>query len=211
VILRLLAHTLAAHMDDPLVLWLIGDGKPGHENQSLGLAEAIGRRVPVDIHRIRLAQGRGLLGRLADATATAKTLPRPDFILGAGHATHLPLLWLARKYGAKSVVLMKPSLPLACFDWCIAPEHDFPHGCARPNVILTRGAIHRVQAGHSVKTGKLILIGGLSKTHGWEGGRSFGLQKSARMSFPFRAWIRDSRHHRWMIFAGFSHPSPDVR
>ncbi|MBM3864135.1 MAG: hypothetical protein FJ385_09365 [Verrucomicrobia bacterium] len=117
-------------MDDPLVLWLIGDGKPGHENQSLGLAEAIGRRVPVDIHRIRLAQGRGLLGRLAAATATAKTLPRPDFILGAGHATHLPLLWLARKYGAKSVVLMKPSLPLACFDWCIAPEHVF-HTAAR--------------------------------------------------------------------------------
>lgn len=155
-------------MDDPLVLWLLCDGKPGHENQSLGLAEAIGRRMSVEIHRIPVPPG-GIVGRVKATNVAATKLPAPRLILAAGHRTHLPLLWLAHKYGAKSVVLMKPSLPLSWFDLCIAPEHDFHAGCARPNVILTRGALNRVTPGADEKSGKLILIGGPSKTHGWDG------------------------------------------
>jgi mitochondrial fission protein ELM1 len=64
---------------------------------------------------------------------------------------------------------MRPSLPLPWFDLCIAPEHDFPAGCQRPNVILTRGALNRVTPAGGRKSGKLILIGGPSKTHGWDG------------------------------------------
>jgi hypothetical protein len=63
---------------------------------------------------------------------------------------------------------MRPSLPLRCFDLCIAPSHDFPKKPTRKNLILTRGAINRVQAGEAPKTGKLILIGGPSKTHAWD-------------------------------------------
>lgn len=156
-------------MNRPLVLWLVCDGKPGHENQSLGLAEAIARRVPCTIHRISLAGKRGLLGRIRAALAESADFPMPDLILAAGHATHPALLWLARKHAAKSIVLMRPSLPLSWFDHCIAPSHDFPGGCARENVILTRGALNRVTPGEGEKTGKLILIGGPSKTHGWDG------------------------------------------
>ena len=170
VIWQLRSGTLAARMDRPTVLWLISDGKPGHENQSLGLAEAICPRVPGEIHRIELTGSRGMVGRLRSAASAAHKLPKPDIILAAGHSTHLPLLWLARKHRAKSIVLMRPSLPLSLFDLCIAPAHDFPSGCARPNVILTRGAINRVTPGADEKTGKLILIGGPSKTHGWDGG-----------------------------------------
>jgi mitochondrial fission protein ELM1 len=75
---------------------------------------------------------------------------------------------LARKYSAKSIVLMRPSLPLGCFDLCIAPAHDFHKKPQRKNLILTRGAINRVRSVGSEKTGKLILIGGPSKTHGWD-------------------------------------------
>jgi mitochondrial fission protein ELM1 len=155
---------------DPLTLWLIGDGKPGHENQSLGLAEAIQRRVACEIHRISIVGKGGFFGRICAALAAGTKLPKPDFIIAAGHATHLPLLWLARKYRAKSIVLMRPSLPLACFDLCIAPSHDFPKKPQRKNLILTRGAINRVHASPPPKTGKLILIGGPSKTHGWDTG-----------------------------------------
>jgi mitochondrial fission protein ELM1 len=147
---------------------LIGDGKPGHENQSLGLAEAIQRRATCEIHRISIAGKGGIFGRIRAAFAQSAALPSPDFIIAAGHATHLPLLWLARKYSAKSIVLMRPSLPLACFDLCIAPSHDFPKKSQRKNLILTRGAINRVHASEIPKTGKLILIGGPSKTHGWD-------------------------------------------
>ena len=33
-----------------LVVWLVTDGKPGHENQSRGLAEALARATPTEIH-----------------------------------------------------------------------------------------------------------------------------------------------------------------
>jgi mitochondrial fission protein ELM1 len=153
----------------PLILWLLGDGKPGHENQSLGLADALGRQWPCEVHRISLAGKRGLFGRLRAAVASSAGFPRPDLVIGAGHATHAALLGLARKHRAQSVVLMKPSLPLGWFDRCIAPEHDFPAGSGRKNVILTRGALNRVTPAGGEKSGKLILVGGPSKTHGWDG------------------------------------------
>jgi mitochondrial fission protein ELM1 len=154
--------------DGSLTLWLIGDGKPGHENQSLGLAEAMQRRVACEIHRISIAGEGGFFGRIRAALAAGKKLPKPDIIIAAGHATHLPLLWLARKHRAASIVLMRPSLPLSWFGLCIAPSHDFPKKPQRKNLILTRGAINRVHAEDLPKTGKLILIGGPSKTHGWD-------------------------------------------
>lgn len=153
-----------------LRVWLLGDGKPGHENQSLGLAEALGRRTPCEIHRISLTDSRGLYGRLKQALAASAELPRPDIIVAAGHATHPALLWLAWKHRARSVVLMRPSLPLVLFDLCIAPSHDFPGaGRVRKNLILTRGAMNRVMPRAAEKSGGLILIGGPSKTHTWDG------------------------------------------
>ena len=151
-----------------LTIWLLCDGKPGHENQSLGLAEAIGRHMPCSIHRIPLAGNRGLLAKIRSASQASQDLPKPDLILAAGHATHPALLWLVRKHHAKSVVLMKPSLPIGWFDFCIAPSHDFPAGSDRVNLILTRGALNRVTPGDGEKSGKLILIGGPSKIHGWD-------------------------------------------
>ncbi len=156
-------------MNRTLTIWLLLDGKPGHENQSLGLAEAIGRRVPCEVHRISLAGKRGLLGRLRAALNASKDFPKPDLILAAGHNTHPALVWLARKHRAKSIVLMKPSLPLACFDLCIAPAHDFPQGQQRDKLILTRGAINRITPSSAERNDKLILIGGPSKSHGWDG------------------------------------------
>jgi uncharacterized protein len=151
-----------------LTLWLIGDGKLGHENQSLGLAEALRRQQPCDIHRISLAGIHGPIRRTKAALAASENFPKPDIIIAAGHATHLALLWLARKHDARSIVLMRPSLPLSLFDLCIAPSHDFPNGSHSQNLILTRGALNRVVPSTGEKSGKLILIGGPSKTHGWD-------------------------------------------
>lgn len=157
-------------MKGRLVLWLVMDGKPGHENQSLGLAEALGRRVGCEVCRISLVGKKGVLGRVRAAVAGSAGFPEPDVVMGAGHATHGAILWLARRHGARSVVLMKPSLPLGWFDAVIAPEHDFPSGAAGGNVIVTKGALNRVRAGGGERSGKLVLIGGPSKTHGWDGG-----------------------------------------
>ena len=156
----------------PLTLWLLGDGKAGHENQSLGLAEALGRRTPCASHRISLAGTAGLIGRIRAASAASAGLPAPDLIVAAGHATHPSLLWLARRLQVPSIVLMRPSLPLSWFDLCIAPAHDFPPGTpTRPNLLLTCGALNRVAPPEevAVRTGRMILVGGPSAAHGWDG------------------------------------------
>jgi mitochondrial fission protein ELM1 len=152
-----------------LTIWVLGDGKPGHENQSLGLAEALDRLCPCAIHQISLAEPSGFVARLRAASQAAATLPTPDLIVGAGHATHPALLWLARKTSAVSIVLMRPSLPLRWFDLCLAPEHDFPEPQPPANVITTRGALNRVRAApNTPRHGGLILIGGPSATHDWD-------------------------------------------
>ncbi len=150
-------------------LWMIADGKPGHENQSLGLAEAIARIVPCEIHRISLAEVRGRIAQIRSAVQAGVSLPPPDLIVSAGHATHVPLLLLSRKFKAPSVLLMRPSLPMQLFDLCVTPEHDFKTGYQRKKLILTRGALNRVPPpADSSRSGRMILIGGPSKLHGWD-------------------------------------------
>ena len=61
-------------MNRALTLWLLLDGKPGHENQSLGLAEAIGRLTPSTVHQIPVAAQRGPLGRIRTALGLATLL-----------------------------------------------------------------------------------------------------------------------------------------
>ena len=160
----------ALAVTEPLTIWLIGDGKPGHENQSLGLAEALARLLPCAVYRISIAGKRGLLTRVRAASQASAALPKPDLIVAAGHATHFALWWLARKHRAKSIVLMRPSLPLAWFDLCIVPSHDFKKANNRANVITTRGALNRVAPPDvAPRDGRIILIGGPSVTHGWDG------------------------------------------
>jgi len=153
----------------PLCIWWIGDGKPGHENQSLGLVEAIGRLRPVTSHRIDLSCAANGWARWRSAMDQAAQLPRPDLVVAAGHATHWSLWRLGRKYAAPRVVLMKPSLPLSCFDLCLAPRHDFKADPSCHRLELTEGALNRVVAGAGERHARLILLGGPSKSHGWDG------------------------------------------
>ena len=152
-----------------LSIWVLGDGKPGHENQAPGLAEALGRLRPCAIERISLAGQHGWLDRLGAALRMASALPKPDLLVAAGHATHPALLWLARKHRVPSIVLMRPSLPLRWFDLCIAPSHDFRQTPAAAHVLTTMGALNRVQAvPAATRRGGLLLVGGPSATHSWD-------------------------------------------
>lgn len=165
-------------MEQTHTLWILGDGKPGHENQSLGLAEAIGRRVACEIHHIPARP-------LREALAMAKNLPKPDWIIAAGHSTHGLLCWLSRRYRAQSIVMMRPSLPMCLFDWVIAPEHDFKNP-SPPNerVMMTRGALNRVRPlADAPREGALVLLGGPSKHHGWDAEKMRGMlvEIAARM------------------------------
>jgi mitochondrial fission protein ELM1 len=98
---------------------------------------------------------------------------QPDFIIAAGHGMHVPLLFagmLFRK--AKTVLCMKPSLPMRWFDFCVVPRHDLtPAQLAHPPAYLipTLGALHGVHPHpERPKTHTLILIGGPSKEYDWD-------------------------------------------
>lgn len=148
---------------------IISDGKAGHENQSLGLAEAMARLCPAEIDTLRLEMGKSFPARIKAALGEAGKFPRPDYVLAAGHATHPAALWITRNYGARSISLMRPSLPVSWFHRCVCPEHDFIGRRIPANVITTKGALNRVLPGTGKRSGGLFLIGGPSKTHGWDG------------------------------------------
>ena len=150
-----------------LTIWRFTDGKRGHENQTLGLAEALCRLAPCQVETVAVAKGwpcsiSWLLGRFPPG----RKLSPPDLIIGAGHGTHWPMLAARRAHGGRIAVLMKPSLPLSWFDWVIAPAHD--RLGSSPSVLSTDGPINRIQpeGEHDPKRG-LMLIGGPSTEYGW--------------------------------------------
>jgi uncharacterized protein len=197
-------------MTKTLILWILGDGKPGHENQSLGLAEAISRRVPCQIHRISLAGQSNMLRRLQSAVKASELLPRPDFIIGAGHATHLALFFLARKYHTRSIVLMRPSLPMSLFTLCIVPVHDFKKPPTAQNLILTHGALNRVSPPcGETRCGKVVLLGGASRTHGWDGDALTAQLRELRKAGPFI--LADSRRTPSSFVEGLISQLPDIQ
>jgi mitochondrial fission protein ELM1 len=150
---------------------MIGDGKPGHENQSRGLAEALARQRRCDLHLLTaLPRARALAAWIFGRAAWTATLPAPDLIIGAGHATHLSLLAARRAHGGRCVVLMKPSLPCRFFDYCVIPQHDKLAPSAR--VFLSVGALNRMRANPAAVAGRaskgLMLIGGPSRHFVWD-------------------------------------------
>jgi hypothetical protein len=151
----------------PIVVWSFSDGKPGHESQTRGLLAALGERVPLAEYPVPVpGRPASLLACLTGRMAFRTQLPDPDLLVGAGHATHLPMLGARRARGGRVVVLMKPSLPVAWFDLCVIPAHDRPRRAA--NILVTRGVLNRVRPGtvHEADRG-LILVGGPSDHVHW--------------------------------------------
>jgi len=151
-----------------MVVWRLTDRKPGHETQTSGLLAALQRRVQLEYHDIVIDRTTtGLADLLLRRFPPGNQLPSPDLLLGAGHATHLPLLAARRAYGGRAVVLMRPSLPLVLFDLCLIPEHDNPP--RRHNVLITQGVLNGLTAtGAHHRDRGLVLIGGPSRHHGWD-------------------------------------------
>ncbi len=151
----------------PLVVWRFADGVRGHENQSDGLIAALAERTQGSVHTVSTPRHRRievlwrtLLG------ADYRTLPNPDLLVGAGHATHLPMLAARHRRGGRVVVLMKPSLPMACFDLLIVPAHD--HLQSRPNLLTTHGSLNPIRPAVEKNHHEgLILIGGPDREHSW--------------------------------------------
>ncbi|MCH8188084.1 MAG: mitochondrial fission ELM1 family protein [Proteobacteria bacterium] len=166
--------------------WVLTDGKAGTENQCLGLADALALAVTVK----RLAPR----APWRWAPASLWTLPWgeiplalfhgddplappwPRLLIASGRPSVGPALAIRRasKGATFCVQLQDPRVSPRHFDLVAAPRHDHLAG---PNVLATRGALHRVTAAkleqaaahfgpryaHLPRPRVAVLIGGTSK------------------------------------------------
>ncbi len=148
----------------------VSDGKAGHRSQALGLYKAMQRQsqqavtfqeISIDdlpiLHLIS-----GLFRHQISGIAQT-----PTYIFGVGSHTHFRVWLLGQVYPqAKTVILMKPSLPFALFDFAVIPEHDGI--VASKKILITQGALNPiVNEQRHQKNRILIALGGSSKRHQW--------------------------------------------
>jgi len=170
---------------------ILSDGKPGHVNQSLGLALALQRRTGAAVETVALPLERSWRHRVRLACRLEEGHEAPQLVIGAGHRTHLPLLAAARKFGARSVVIMKPSLPSRLFSLCLVPTHDLGRRAPKAHVIATRGALNKLPEDAPQKQPRgLIMLGGPSAHHDWS---------AAPLQEAIAAVVRASPHLAWTI------------
>lgn len=197
----------AAGTRPPLVVWIISDGKPGHVNQSLGLAEALSRATPTVVHTLSTLPAWRAWPALLLKRFPENNLPPPDLLVSAGHATHLTLLAARRARGGRAVVLMKPSLPRRCFDLCIIPEHD---GVAA-DTLATEGALNRIRPAvtRDARHG-LLLIGGVSPHFEWDSDAVQVQIKSILARTPDVQWTLTTSRRTPADFLEELPPSPNL-
>lgn len=191
------------------VVWVISDNKPGHVNQSLGLAEALTRATPTEIHVLpALPAWRAWLGLLLKQ-APKSNLPRPDLILGAGHATHPTMLAMRRAHGGRTVVMMKPSVPRSQFDLCIIPQHD---GIAEDtHTLVTEGALNRIRPSLTLDPQQgLLLVGGTSPHFEWDSAAVQLQIKSLLARTPDIRWTLTSSRRTPEDFLSHLPPHPNL-
>ena len=166
--------------------WVVTTGTPGTQNQGLGLAEAIGRHVPLDIHVKQIIIEKpwtwlpgGLwpnpLNRLSQLGHLLRP-PFPDLWIAAGRRTVPLTIAIGRQLeNIFTVQTQDPRAPEGLFDAIIAPTHD---RCDGANVCKIEGAPTRVtkdeiivqareiahRFGDLPKPIAVVMIGGPTKT-----------------------------------------------
>ena len=130
------------------------DAKPGMENQCLGLAEALGLDA-IRKHVYPRPPWKHLppwlwLAPLHAYTADSDPLqpPWPEILIATGRATVAAAIAIRRASRGRTftVQIQNPGVSFRHFDLVVPPRHD---NCTGPNVISTRGALHRVTAQRS--------------------------------------------------------------
>jgi mitochondrial fission protein ELM1 len=129
-------------------IWVLTDGRPGHDHQALGVAEALG--WPFAVRRLEY----GLLGRLPNrllgrstrglsAGARASLAPPwPDLVIAAGRRTAPPARWLKRRNPAAFLVQLMWPGSARDLDLIAVPEHD--RVADRPGMLRLLGTPSRV-------------------------------------------------------------------
>lgn len=199
-------------MASAISIWILSDQKAGHENQSIGLAEGIGRLLPATWKVLRIEPKRIAPRNIASLMKRCRNESPPDLVIGTGHRTHLPLLWARWRFQVPTVVLMKPSLPSWCFDLCLVPEHDLRGKSPQSNSIATCGVLNRVSHQPERKQGRgLFLVGGPCKEYGWDAENLLNSIREITTAHPAIPWaLTDSRRTPSEFLATVKHALPQV-
>lgn len=132
-------------------VWILHDGKVGLRNQVMGVAEAVG--LPFEEKRLEtrlpwkvLPPALWFNARHAPGRGGDRLLPPwPRLVISAGGRAAAPALAVrdAAKGQCIAVQIQDPKIAARRFDLMLIPEHDTLRA---PNVVVTRGAVHRVTA-----------------------------------------------------------------
>jgi mitochondrial fission protein ELM1 len=150
-----------------LNIWLILDGKRGHEKQIEDLVFSINKKIKANITKIKkISFLNTFLNFMRIGNDSCKYYPRPDLIIAAGHQTHLDALQKKIRYGGKIILIMKPSIPSFLFDLIIIPSHD--NIFWKKNTLTIDGTVNKItNKNKQEKNSGLILLGGPSKNYLW--------------------------------------------
>ena len=195
---------------EPLVLWAILDGKPGHDHQTLGLVDALERLLP-EVICTQFTLPNRLACRFLGARFEPAAGRSPHLILGAGHLTHATLLRARRRNGGKAVVLMKPSLPLSLFDLAIIPD-AYGYAPDHRRVLTTQTVLNRIvpSATRDPRQG-MILIGGPAADVRWEPGTILDQIAAIVAETPRMRWLAcGSRRTPQGLVTAFRQRFPDL-
>ena len=167
-------------------IWRLLDGKTGHEKQSLALVKNLKNQANCKIFNINIQDLENpFLALILKKYNLNKGLIRPDIAIGAGHKTHFHLLAIKRYFGAKIVVIMKPSLPLNLFDLCVIPKHDDVK--SGTNVFITNTPLVNFKLNMKKKENMaLFLIGGPSRHFHWDSKIILEQIKNISKKFKFK-------------------------
>ena len=168
---------------------VVTDGNAGNAAQAMALAEALGRRRPINIVQ-RVAHAKGWQARLPAAAVHQALLMTgtddikvfepgwPDLVIGAGRRVAPLVAAIGRTETCKTVQVLWPQMPADAFFRVIVPRHDQKSG---DNIIETLGAMSSLtadvvfEAGTAMAKQKQLpapriaaLIGGPSKSSGFD-------------------------------------------
>jgi uncharacterized protein len=128
--------------------WVLADGRPGHDHQALGVADALGWPFAVKAidHGPLARLPNFLLGDsvrgLRDVTRAALVAPWPDLVIGAGRRTAPVARWLKQRNPKVFLVQLMWPGSARDLDLIAVPEHD--RVADRPGMIRTLGTPGRV-------------------------------------------------------------------
>lgn len=132
--------------------WVLSNDIIGMDNQSFGLADALGftvvRKYIAPVAPWSYLPPQLWLAPLKSALWPGSDRfepPWPDVVIGTGRMTVAHSVAIKRASGGRTfnIRIQHPRVALRDFDLVVAPQHD---ACQGENVIQTMGAIHRVTA-----------------------------------------------------------------